>query len=36
MRIFGVSLLTIVIVLAAFYIGRRTGFLTGLWAPLTS
>jgi hypothetical protein len=36
MRIFGVSLLTILIVLAAFYIGRKTGFLSGLWSPLTA
>jgi hypothetical protein len=36
MRIFGVSLLTILIVLAAFYIGRKTGFLAGVWPMLTA
>lgn len=35
MRVFGVSLLTILIVLAAFYVGRKTGLAQGLFAPIT-
>lgn len=35
MRVFGVSLLTILIVLAAFYVGRRTTALSGVWVPFT-
>jgi thiamine transporter ThiT len=35
MRIFGVSLLTIAIVLGAFYVGRKTGLLSGVFMPVT-
>lgn len=35
MRIFGVSLLTILVLVAAFYVGRRTTVLSGVWVPFT-
>lgn len=35
MRVFGVSLLTILIVAAAFYIGRKTNFGSGLLPVVT-
>lgn len=36
MRIFGVSIITIVLILAAFYLGRKTHLGAGLFAPLTA
>lgn len=35
MKVFGISLLTILVVIAAFYVGRRTTVLTGVWTPFT-
>jgi hypothetical protein len=36
MKIFGVSLFTILLILAVFYVGRKTSLGAGLFAPLTN
>lgn len=36
MKIFGVSLVTILVVLVVFYVGRKTSLGGGLFPPLTN
>jgi hypothetical protein len=35
-KIFGISLLTILVVVGSYYIGRKTTLLQGTFAPLTN
>lgn len=36
MKVFGVSIITILVVIAVFYLGRKTTIGAGLFAPLTN
>lgn len=35
MKVFGISLVTVLVVIAVWYVARKTSFLKGTFAPVT-